>query len=110
MTEGMNFKRIAAAVGACLLWSTAFTGIKIGLKYTAPLGFAGIRFTLSGIILMGLIASPKDYFNTVKNHWKTILLVGFFQTFLIYSLFYTGMTMVSGALAAIVVGTGPLNA
>lgn len=106
----MNFRRILAAIFACLLWSTAFTGIKIGLKYTSPLGFAGARFMLSGIILMFLVNSPKRYLLEVKEYWRSILLVGFFQTFLVYSLFYTGMTMISGALAAIVIGSSPLNA
>lgn len=106
----MNLKRIFAAVFACLLWSTAFTGIKIGLKYTSPLGFAGARFMLSGIILMFIVGNPKRYLLEVKEYWKAILLVGFFQTFLVYSLLYSGMTMISGALAAIVVGSSPLNA
>lgn len=32
------------AILACLLWSTAFVGIKIGLEYTTPMQFAGTRF------------------------------------------------------------------
>lgn len=110
MTEGMDLKRISAAIFACILWSTAFVGIKIGLKYTSPIGYAGIRFTLSGFILMLFVGSIKKYINALKVHWQAILMVGFFQTFLVYALLYTGMTMISGALAAIVVGSSPLNA
>jgi drug/metabolite transporter (DMT)-like permease len=109
MTEGMTLRRIGAAIFACLLWSTAFTGVKIGLKYAPPLGFAGIRFTLSGIILMFLAGGIKNYITVLKNHLNIILKVAFFQTLLVYSLFYTGMTIVSGALAAIVIGSSPLN-
>lgn len=35
------------AVFACFLWSTAFVGIKVGLQYTTPFFFAGVRFMLS---------------------------------------------------------------
>ena len=109
MKEGMTIKRIALAILACLLWSTAFTGVKIGLQYSSPLSFAGTRFMLAGILLMFLGGGVKNYITELKNHFRTILMVGFFQTFLVYSLFYTGMTMVSGALAAIVIGSSPLN-
>jgi len=46
----------------------------------------------------------------VRRHARIILLVSFFQTFLVYGLFYTGMTMVSGAIAAILIGASPLTA
>ncbi len=39
-----------------------------------------------------------------------IVLVSFFQTFLMYGLFYLAMTMVSGAIAAILIGASPLTA
>ena len=40
------------AILACLLWSSASIGIKIGLPYTSTLQFAGIRFFISGLLVL----------------------------------------------------------
>ncbi|GBC63627.1 EamA family transporter [Desulfonema ishimotonii] len=98
------------AILACLLWSTAFVGVKIGLRYSEPLSFAGIRFMLSGLILVPFWWKKRPSAGTVSSHFRGILSVSFFQTTLLYGLFYAGMTRVSGALAAIIVGASPLIA
>ncbi len=98
------------AILACFLWSTAFAGIKVGLEFTEPLNFAGIRFFLAGVLIMPMAGSIKSYFEQVKNNFLFILKISFFQTFTLYTLFYTGISMVPGALAAIVVGASPLFA
>ena len=52
----MKFKKIHGmlmGVLACFLWSTAFAGVKIGFRHLpAPLTFAGLRFTLAGLMLI----------------------------------------------------------
>jgi drug/metabolite transporter (DMT)-like permease len=96
------------AVTACLLWSTAFVGVKIGLQFCGPLAFAGLRFMLSGILLVPFWWRRPPAFHAVRDHAGLILLVACFQTFTLYGLFYFGMTLVPGALAAMVIGASPL--
>ena len=96
------------AVTACLLWSTAFVAIKVGLRYSDPFSFAGLRFMLSGLLLMPFWWNRKPTLAALRKQVGLILVIGFFQTFVLYGLFYLGMTLVSGALAAMVVGTSPL--
>jgi drug/metabolite transporter (DMT)-like permease len=96
------------ALTACLLWSTAFVGVKYGLRYAGPFTFAGARFVLSGLLLFPLCGGWSVYRRSIVRFRKTILRVCFFQTFLLYALFYTGMTLVEGALGAIVIGSSPL--
>ena len=98
------------AIIACLLWSTAFTGVKIGLNYMSPLLFAGIRFSFSGILVFLYYGKPKAYFRAIKMHFRFVLLVAFLQTVLMYGLFYTGMTMVPASMGAMVNGSSPLFA
>jgi len=98
------------AIVACLLWSTAFVGIKYGLVYTEALQFAGLRFFLSGLLLLPLVKSRSDYFAAIKNNFKLVLKVSAFQTFILYGLFYTGLDLIEGAMAAIVIGSQPLFA
>lgn len=96
------------AIVACLLWSTAFAGIKIGLQYTPPLQFAGIRFFLSGLIILPLVPSLKIYINTLKNNYRTILIISLVQTIILYALFYMGISLLPAGITAIAIGAQPL--
>lgn len=98
------------AIIACLLWSTAFAGVKIGLQYMTPLQFAGIRFFISGLLLVPVYGKLKSYFKYLRENLRFVLLISFLQTVLMYSLFYTGLNMVPGSLGAMVIGSGPLFA
>ncbi|MCP4137963.1 MAG: DMT family transporter [bacterium] len=99
---------IILAIVACLLWSTAFVGVKVGLKYTTPLFFAGTRFMIAGLILLPFCGRISNYFKTVRSNFKMILLLSVFQTFILYGILYFSMTLAPGALVAIVIGSSPL--
>jgi drug/metabolite transporter (DMT)-like permease len=101
-------KVIFLAILACLLWSTAFAAVKIGLAYSPPMFFAGIRFILAGLLLLPLCGGLSDYFKSIRSNLKTICKVSLFQTFLLYSLFFWGMNLVTGSTGAIVTGSTPL--
>jgi drug/metabolite transporter (DMT)-like permease len=96
------------AIVACLLWSTAFVGIKLGIRYTTPLNFAGTRFLLSGLMVLPFAGKLSESFKNIRNNFSYVLLVGLFQTFLLYALFYTGINLAPASLTAIIVGGGPL--
>jgi drug/metabolite transporter (DMT)-like permease len=96
------------AITACLLWSTAFVGVKIGLEYTTPLRFAGIRFFLAGLYILPFCGSLKNSFRMIGQNRKQVIRLGFFQTFLLYALFYIGISMVPAAITAIIIGANPL--
>jgi drug/metabolite transporter (DMT)-like permease len=96
------------AVIACLLWSTAYAGIKLGLQYDKPFHFAGVRFIISGIIILPFTVSPRLYIKSVRENWKVIAMVTFFQIIVNYALFYLGLQLVPGALGAVIAGSQPL--
>lgn len=97
------------AILSCLLWSSAFAGVKIGLEYATPLQFAGTRFFISGLLVFPVaIRNNPAFFLIIKKNLKMILLFAFLQTFLQYTMFYTGINMIPGAVAAIVIGSQPL--
>ncbi len=102
------FSTTFLAIFACLLWATPFTAIKIGLKYTTPLQFAGIRFFISGLLILPFIKDFKTKTNKALPRWRFILLVALLQTTFVYGLFYTGISLVPGALGAMVIGASPL--
>jgi drug/metabolite transporter (DMT)-like permease len=96
------------AILACLLWSTVYAGVKIGLQYDSPLHFAGLRFIISGIMILPFTVRPAAFVSMVSQHGKLILWVLLLQILTNYILFYYGMNLVPGALGAVIVGSQPL--
>jgi drug/metabolite transporter (DMT)-like permease len=96
------------ALIACLLWSTAYAGIKIGLQYDTPFHFAGIRFIISGLLVLPFTVKPSAYIRMIKENWIVFVWVTLLQIVINYSLFYQGLNLVPGALGAVVYGAQPL--
>jgi len=104
-----GIKTSLLAIISCLLWSTAFAGVKIGLQYATPLQFAGTRFFIAGMLVLPLAYKHNPaYFRILRKNYKLIVLFAFLQTFLQYTMFYTGINMIPAAVAAIVIGSQPL--
>lgn len=95
------------ALAACILWSTAFVGIKIGIQYSPPLQFAGIRFIIAGLMIVPFVGLSK-IITELKRSYRIVALVTILQTVVHYTLFYLGMERVPGAAGAILIGAGPL--
>jgi drug/metabolite transporter (DMT)-like permease len=99
---------IFLAIISCLLWSTAYASIKNGLRYDTPLHFAGVRFIISGLMILPFTVKPAVYLGMIRKYWKVVALVTVLQTLINYSLFYMGLELVPGALGAVIVGSQPL--
>ncbi len=106
MTESRT-NTIFWAIIACLMWSTAYPFIKVGLQYSTPIHFAGSRFILSGLMILPLTVRPKAYVRMIIENRSLAFWVTLLQTLVNYVLFYIGMKYVPGALGAVIVGTQP---
>jgi len=101
-------KAILYALAASFLWSIVSPFIKIGLSYDfEPLNFAGIRFTLVGIILL-IYSGGKFDWSQIYRHRKLYLILILLNIFLGYATFYLGMNLVRADIASIVIGINPL--
>jgi drug/metabolite transporter (DMT)-like permease len=96
------------AIIACLLWSTAYAGIKLGLQYDTPFHFAGVRFIISGLMILPFTVRPAIYLKMIRDQWKVVAWVTLLQIIINYSLFYQGLKLVPGALGAVIAGSQPL--
>lgn len=103
-----SFRAYAPTIIPCLLWASAFVGIKIGLKFCSPLLLAGLRFFLAGLLLVPFTGSLKKYVFSYKKHFKLIIKTALFLTAILYALLFLGMNMVPGAIGAIIIGSSPL--
>lgn len=105
------------AVFCCALWGSAFPFIKIGYQlYHIPADapgaqilFAGIRFTLAGVmaILFGSLVQRR-WIRPKRSAWGKIFRLSLLQTVLQYFFFYIGLAHTSGVKGAIIVGTNSL--
>ena len=101
------------AIFCCALWGSATPFIKTGYSLMLPHGgvpstmlFAGIRFTLAGIItvLLFSIARRKFLFPKKENYGK-VATVSLFQTVIQYIFFYVGLANTSGVKGTIASGS-----
>lgn len=104
---------ILVAMFCCLLWGSAFSCIKIGYKMfnisgndiSSQILFAGIRFTLAGImvIVFGSLIARKMIWPS-KPHY--IAVQSLFQTVIQYLFFYVGLAHTTGVKSSIITGAG----
>lgn len=98
------------AMICCVLWGSAFPGIKIGYKLwniaakdmASQLVFAGIRFFLAGVltIVIGSILQ-RSILIPRKENVKSIFGLAAFQTVVQYLFFYIGLAHTTGVKASI---------
>ncbi|MDZ7635337.1 MAG: DMT family transporter [Bacteroidales bacterium] len=105
--KDQHYNTIFWAIVTCLLWSTAYPFIKIGLQYSTPVHFAGTRFILSGLLILPFTVRPREYIRMIIEHRSLAIWVTILQTLINYILFYIGMDRVPGALGAVIVGAQP---
>lgn len=101
-------KTTVLAIIASLLWSSAFVGVKVGLKYHTPLQFAGVRFFIAGLLLLPVVRDFETFASEVKKNFMFVCLIAFLQVVLQYTFFYMGVNLVPASVSAMIVGSGPL--
>lgn len=98
------------ALTAATAWGWAYPLIKLGFgefQISADMTgskmlFAGIRFSLSGLIILALAKGTRRSFSVrQKSDWWYILLFALVNTTLHYAFFYFGLSHSEGARAAI---------
>lgn len=108
---------VAVAIGAvisCLLWGSAYPMIKLGYKefmissemMSSQILFAGIRFTIAGIlaVVLGSIIQRRILLPK-KSSIPMVLKLSMFQTVGQYFFFYIGLAHTTGVRASILQGT-----
>ena len=103
------------AIIAATAWGWAYPLIKLGFNEFAitqemtssKMLFAGIRFTISGLIILTIARTSHRSFNT-KNHlgWLYIITFALINTTFHYTFFYIGLSHSEGARAAILNSSG----
>lgn len=96
------------------LWGSAFPAIKLGYAWMniastdtpSQILFAGLRFTLAGILTI-LIASisKKEFIFPKRENWGKVTILSMMQTVIQYVFFYIGLAHASGVKCSIMEAT-----
>lgn len=103
------------ALTAATAWGWAYPLIKLGFNEFgitqtmtgSKMLFAGIRFAMSGLIVLAIAAATKRRFRVSKPaNWGYVASFALINTTLHYTFFYIGMSYSAGARAAILNSLG----
>lgn len=110
-----NYVVVIGALVCCMLWGSAFPCVKVGYglfgvdtsSYSSLILFAGIRFTLAGVLVLafGSALQRKFLLPKRKNIWR-VAVVALFQTAMQYTFFYIGLANLTGVKSSVLNGLG----
>jgi drug/metabolite transporter (DMT)-like permease len=92
----------------CLLWSFAFVAGKIGVTDCPPLILLAARFTLAGVLILGLSAFRREGWQFSWREVATFAILGIANNALYLGLGYTGLKSVSAGLGGLIVSANPI--
>lgn len=94
-----------------MLWGTAFMAIKAGLAYIPPVLFAGFRYDIAGVLMLGYAAYATEKWRPIsRGDWASVA-VGSVLIIALYNAFlFIGEQGVTSGVAAILVALNPILA
>jgi drug/metabolite transporter (DMT)-like permease len=90
----------------CLVWGTTYLGIRVALETVPPALLGGIRYTIAGIILAGVLAARGERLPG-RQHWGGLVLLGLLMIGLGNGGVIWAEQFVPSGFAALVVATTP---
>jgi drug/metabolite transporter (DMT)-like permease len=92
----------------CLLWSFAFVAGKIGVTDCPPLILLTARFSLAGILILGISALRGELSSLSWRDAGVFAVLGLANNALYLGLGYTGLQTVSAGLGGLIVSANPV--
>src|SRR5947207_13550035 len=106
MTERRTRMAAAAAfVALCLIWSSTWLAIKVGLRDLPPVSFVAIRFIIAVAVLMAVSTGRVRLLPVRRSDYPLLAFTGMLMFGLNYPLLFWGEKYVSSGLAAVLQAT-----
>jgi drug/metabolite transporter (DMT)-like permease len=104
-----GFNPLPVYIGVfCLLWSFAFVAGKIGVTYCPPLILLTARFSLAGLLILGISALRGEGWQLTWRDAAVFAILGVANNALYLGLGYTGLKTVSAGLGGLIVSANPV--
>ena len=98
---------LGAWLALCVIWSSTWLAIKIGLRDLPPISFVAFRFIISAGVLAGICAGRFRFFPRHLADYSFLAFTGILTFAINYALLFWGEQHVSSGLAAILQATIP---
>ncbi len=92
----------------CVVWSSTWLVIKIGLRDLPPISYAGIRFLLAIFVLLAVSAGRVRLLPQRRSDYAVLAFTGVLMFAVNYGLLFWGELHVSSGLAAVLQATIPI--
>ncbi len=94
----------------CLLWSSSFLFIKLGLRDIPPFTFAWLRLLLAAVVLVPLATARGEWATVTPRHLTHVMLAGVVLLGVNYGLIFWGAQYIPSGLVAILQSATPVFA
>ena len=97
-----------AWVTLCVVWSSTWLAIKIGLRDLPPISFVAIRFLIAIIVLIAVSIGRTRLLPRTRNDYVVLAFTGILMFAVNYTLLFWAELHVSSGLAAVLQATIPI--
>jgi len=99
--QRLDWKIPAAWVTLCIVWSSTWLAIKIGLRDLPPISFVAIRFVIATVVLLALSIGRVRLLPTKAGDYWVLAITGVLMFSVNYTAVFWGELYVSSGLAAV---------
>jgi drug/metabolite transporter (DMT)-like permease len=99
---------VAAYAVLCIVWSSTWLAIKVGLRDLPPISFVAIRFLIAIVVLVAVSIGRTRLLPLHAIDYVTLALTGVLMFAINYTLLFWGELHVSSGLAAVLQATIPI--
>jgi drug/metabolite transporter (DMT)-like permease len=92
----------------CVVWSSTWLAIKIGLRDLPPISFVAIRFLIAIVVLLAVSIGQARLLPLRRNDYAVLAITGILMFAVNYTLLFWAELHVSSGLAAVLQATIPI--
>lgn len=104
----IHWRVVGAYACMCLIWSSTWTMIKVGLRGAPPQTAVSVRFLIAALLVAALLRARRVHLPRARRFWGLCLTLGVFQIALPYMLVYWAEQRISSGLTAVLYSAMPL--
>ena len=105
----MNLLALLVWLALCVIWSSTWIFIKLGLQDLPPVFFVGLRFVIASAVLVLINVARRTPWPRAARDWRLIALTGFLTFTVNYGLLFWGEKQIASGLAAVLQATIPAS-
>jgi drug/metabolite transporter (DMT)-like permease len=99
---------IAAFVALCIIWSSTWLAIKLGLRDLPPISFVALRFIIAVVVLLAISVGRVPLLPRNRGDFKLLAWTGVLMFAINYALLFWAELYVSSGLSAVLQATIPI--